>query len=299
MSAQPSGGYDAARNPKDGKPPKRTEADMLALLRARHAKDGNGGSGEWAFLTHVRNAAGFGATRTIDALALSLWPSRGFEMHGFEVKVSRSDWLRELADPAKADGVMARCDRWWLVASEGVAKPGEMPVGWGLLVAQGDKLRAAVQAPRLPRTDEERRISRDWLVCLLRAAGSVPKSRPEDVEAAYNQGFTAGGESARRGDKQWQQMYERATADLNALRDQVRAFERESGFGLAEYGDRTTARAVKAGALVKAALEGDRAIVANRDRLLRFADEMDRAVQRLRDVAGAADSVVEGVSLSA
>lgn len=70
--------------------------------------------------------------------------SRRF-LHGHEVKVSRSDWLTELRDPTKADVWRRYCDRWWLVAARGVAKPDEMPAGWGLIVDG----RVVVQAPVL------------------------------------------------------------------------------------------------------------------------------------------------------
>lgn len=270
--------------------PKRTEGDMLALLRARHAKVGNGGSGEWAFLTHVRDEAGFSATRTIDALALSLWPSRGFELHGFEVKVSRSDWLRELADPAKADGAIARCDRWWLVAAEGVAKVAEMPTGWGLLVAQGDGLRAAVQAPKLPRTDAERLVSRSWLVCLLRAAGAVPKSRPEDIAKAHEEGFAEGKRAAERASGNWQKQAELAQERWQALDGAVREFEREAGFTLREWQQATSGRGAEIGRLVRAALDGDQAVRSQRDRLTRMAKELRGASERLLELAGVEES---------
>lgn len=66
-------------------------------------------------MEHVRDAAGFNVTRTADVLALGLWPSRGNELHGFEVKVSRADWRKELAQPEKAEGWCQIVDRWWIV----------------------------------------------------------------------------------------------------------------------------------------------------------------------------------------
>lgn len=66
-------------------------------------------------------------------------------LHGHEVKVQRSDWLRELRDPTKADAWRRYCDRWWLVATPGVAKPEEIPDGWGLIVGG----RVVIQAPVL------------------------------------------------------------------------------------------------------------------------------------------------------
>jgi hypothetical protein len=80
-----------------------TEASMLSLLRKRHAAKGGNGP-EWAYLEKVRDAPGFDARRTADAMALGLWHNRGCELHGFEIKVSRADWRRELAELAKADG---------------------------------------------------------------------------------------------------------------------------------------------------------------------------------------------------
>ena len=62
----------------------------MALLALRYAPPA------YAFFEEVRAQTGYAAGGSADGLALSLWPSRGIELHGFEVKVSRSDWLREL-----------------------------------------------------------------------------------------------------------------------------------------------------------------------------------------------------------
>lgn len=173
--------------------PSLTERQLLDMLRLRHVRSGNGGAGEYAFLTHVRNEASFAATRTMDALTVSLWPSRGLELHGYEVKSSRSDWLRELKDPEKAEVFHRRCDRWSLVVGAAdIVAPGELPPTWGLLVPRGGKLATVVAAPKLPRTKEEKMISRSWLVCLLRAAGAVPESDSKEVAAARAEGFDEG-----------------------------------------------------------------------------------------------------------
>lgn len=87
----------------DPPPPRLTEAKVTELLRQRHSAPGNGGAGEHAFLAQVRNAAGFDANRTFDAVTVGLWPSRGLPVDVWEIKVSRSDWLNELRKPAKAE----------------------------------------------------------------------------------------------------------------------------------------------------------------------------------------------------
>lgn len=63
-----------------------TSADIINALAARYTAP------EFAFLTEVRNSVGFSSkVRTADAMAMSLYPSRGLYMIGFEVKVSRAD----------------------------------------------------------------------------------------------------------------------------------------------------------------------------------------------------------------
>lgn len=127
-----------------------TERHLLDRLRTRHA--GIAGNGpEWAYMEHVRDGAGFSATRTIDALALHLWPSRKHETHAFEVKVSHADFRRELADDcAKSAPWRSWVEYFWIVAPHAsVAPTAELPDGWGLLVCHGSVLRAAVKPARL------------------------------------------------------------------------------------------------------------------------------------------------------
>ena len=101
-----------------------TTEELRALLRKKYAAP------EYALFEEVRNGTGFSrsVTRSADALAYSLWPSRGLELHGFELKISRSDWQRELLKPAKAEALQQFCDRWWVVAPVDLVQPGELPV---------------------------------------------------------------------------------------------------------------------------------------------------------------------------
>lgn len=71
--------------------------DVVKALAAKYKAP------EYAFFTDVRNSVGFSSrVRTADAMAMFLWPSRGLYMTGFEVKVSRADWKKELEQPEKA-----------------------------------------------------------------------------------------------------------------------------------------------------------------------------------------------------
>jgi hypothetical protein len=80
--------------------------DVIAALRKKYP------AAAWAFLEQVANGTGYAKKyRWADALAMGLWPSRGMELHGIEVKVSRSDWLRELENPARK--LAPRSSRGW------------------------------------------------------------------------------------------------------------------------------------------------------------------------------------------
>lgn len=105
---------------------------VVNLLRARFPT----ATGEYAFFEELRNAAGYRATRSADVVVMGLWPSRGLHLSAFEVKVDRRDWLREKADPQKAEEVAKLVDFFWLVAPEGVALPEEVPPTWGIMTVK-------------------------------------------------------------------------------------------------------------------------------------------------------------------
>ena len=116
-----------------------SERDLVERLRAKYPAPA------WVVLTGVRTAPGIRATfGYMDALAMSVWPSRGLELYGFELKSSRSDWLRELKKPQKGENFFKYLDHWYVVAgSDQVVKVEELPPGWGLLVPYGRGLKIA------------------------------------------------------------------------------------------------------------------------------------------------------------
>lgn len=104
----------------------------------------------YGLLFEVPNGTGGNHSRWADALAMSLWPSRGLELIGMELKVSRGDWLKELKHPEKADEVCRFCHRWYVVAgAKGIVKPDELPKTWGLIEWNGNQLKTTVKAPEL------------------------------------------------------------------------------------------------------------------------------------------------------
>lgn len=163
------------------------ETDLVEALRKLYPQ-----ARGWILLPQVRDATGAGAGRTADAIAMNAWPSRGLEVHGFEVKATRADWLRELRQPAKAESVFAFCDRWWLVTPDvapPIVTPLELPGGWGHIVVK-PKGPAAVdhEAPKLT----PKPLDRVFVAALLRAlegceapegklAAAVTKARADGV----------------------------------------------------------------------------------------------------------------------
>jgi len=192
-----------------------TEADVLALLARHFAAPG------YAFIPHVRNGTGFRqrTTRTADAIAMSLWPSRGLHLHGFEVKVDRSDWVRELRDPAKADDMFDYFDFWWLVVSDRkIVADGELPPTWGLIEAR-DKVRIAVPAPAI---STPRPLDRIFLAAILRRATEslLPDAK---LKEEFERGRRAGLQ-----DKREEKHYV-----LESLQANVAEFEKASGIQIA------------------------------------------------------------------
>ncbi len=162
-----------------------SEGKLFTALRDRFP------AAEYALFPGVADATGARQSRTADAMAMCLWPSRGLDVHGFEMKASRADCLRELRDPAKAEALARWCDRWWLVVTDDkVVTADELPPTWGLLVLKTTKLHQVKLAPKLPGPPWDN-ATRTFLAALLRAAQKVDPSR-QVLDAVRLAGYQAG-----------------------------------------------------------------------------------------------------------
>jgi len=209
--------------------------DLIALLKAKFAPPA------WTFTQEVANGTGGRASRWADAVAMSVWPSRGLELHGFEIKASRADWKKELENPAKAEAVCQYMDRWWLVAgSKEIVQAGELPPTWGLLVPFGGGLKAITEAPKL----EAKPITRPFLADLLRKSITQSVDR-EALTAEYKRGYKDGQENSSYAAKC-------NLEHLQQLRKVVAEFEETSGIRLDKY----TWKVGRIGAAVRAVLDG-------------------------------------------
>lgn len=182
----------------------------------------------FSVLTEVRNGTGYGRQEGYaDALVMSLWPSRGLEMIGCEFKVSRSDWLRELKDPAKAEKFFNHCHRWYLVTANGAARADEVPAPWGWMVAGPAGLKTMKEAPTLTP------VVPDWslIASIFRNVGAGVQGMVSqaEVDKLVSERVEKEWESHKATVDHLQKAIDDARGEKNRLWSAVQAFESASG----------------------------------------------------------------------
>lgn len=138
----------------------------------------------FAFMPQIADGTGMNASRRSDAVAMSLWPSRGLYLVGFEIKVDRQDWMNELRNPDKAEAFAQYCRYWWLVTAPDVVHVGQAELGifpptWGHMVFDGHELSVRKAAPERP----EKPLTIEIIAALFRGLTSsyVPASRVSEL----------------------------------------------------------------------------------------------------------------------
>lgn len=206
--------------------------------------------------------------RRCDVVALQMYRSRGIHLHGFEVKVDRRDWLRELKDAAKADELAQFCLYWTVVAPPGVIDVTEVPEPWGYSERRGadGKLFVVRKPPENPEVVTVGLATAARLI--TRAVEGVRKPSADELaearEGEYRRGFEDG---------------ERQTGAVAAI-DRKRlellaGIERANGGWLREDEVEPMVAAYRA---VKESMESGRAM---RRRLEFLRDDIARAIERL------------------
>lgn len=128
---------------------------ILDALRRRYRAP------EWAFFPELRTGTGYdygylfgrktekgSVQKRLDAWALRLYPMGGVQPTGFEVKVSRGDFRRDLSNSGKLGRYLELCQFFYYVAPAGLLSVEEIPEEAGLLVLQaGGRLRRVKAAP--------------------------------------------------------------------------------------------------------------------------------------------------------
>lgn len=125
-----------------------------------------------ALIAEFRGGTGWSRESRADAIAMDLWPSKGLELIGFELKTSRQDWLNELKNPMKCDPIKQFCDRWYVVYdNQNIVRDwkDKIPEDWGLMYLDiMGKFFVKREAPKL----KPKPIDRAFLASLMRIAAN-------------------------------------------------------------------------------------------------------------------------------
>lgn len=205
-----------------------TVEECRKALRGRYSKaDG------YVHLEELQNVGGMmrvQGIRRCDFWAMSIYGSRGYETHGVEIKVRRSDLVRELKDPSKAEGLAAFCDYWWLAVGDRELLDGlRIPKAWGILWPRGDNLVQKRAPERTPSADAWDRafvaalIGRCWSSAPEKKLAKLRRQRDKAEREGYSRGYREG--------------KQRVEDRHSELRERVDAFEAASGIKLSGYID--------------------------------------------------------------
>lgn len=136
---------------------------MIDLIRKRHPAPG------WVVLDELSNSTGASATGRADAVAIGIWPSHGYEMHTFEVKISREDLKRELKDPSKGDNIGKFGDFFWLVVSDvKLVETLVLPATWGVLAPKKNGANTILSVVKKAPKREAKPWSRGFVASVIR-----------------------------------------------------------------------------------------------------------------------------------
>lgn len=241
-----------------------TEEDLFKCLSVKF------NSSEYALLPQVRDSTGSNAQRTADAIALSLWPSRGLHLHGFEIKVSRGDFIKEIKTPEKAECISKYCHFWWIVVPDGLVSKEEMPVNWGLIYAIPEKkdVKIVKKAELLTPVDPSMSF---WAAVLRRAQATITE---DSIRTRVRNEI--GLSEFNRGVKSAERDIEHAKAQLKSLCDQVNKFENDSGVSITSW------RNGNIGVAVSEVVSG--AYLKTRERMNRMLEDAECIVKTLREM---------------
>lgn len=157
---------------------KKTTIDKLSALDVKNILRKKYPMPEYEIFFEVSSSTGNGNnTRYADVVAFNTFSSRGYKITGFEIKVNRSDLLKELKSPEKAEEIFKYCDEWYLVVANNILKEtDEVPDNWGILeINEKSKMKVLKKSKKNPYVI----LDRKFVASLLRE-----KNRPLKNEIA-------------------------------------------------------------------------------------------------------------------
>lgn len=114
---------------RDEMKPEFTAYEIKQFLRSKYPAP------NWVFFDELRLGTGYGKNveQRIDAWAMHTWPSKRFLKIAFEIKVHRSDFLKELKAPHKRDAAMYVSNQFYFVAPRNLMSTDEIPQECGYM----------------------------------------------------------------------------------------------------------------------------------------------------------------------
>lgn len=200
-----------------------TASDVCRAIKAKYSGP------EWRVWFEVNQGTGMQTGRRADAVAMNLWPSKKYQTHCFEVKVSRADFMHEMKDPAKAEAVGQFCDFFWLAVPVGLVRVDEVPASWGLVELTKGGLRTKKQAPMREAVE----FSRSFAASLLRSGEDRGERHIEKLVQERTEGVE------RRAMEAAERRFEKKLADQKSRNDALEqwreGFEQKFGVRPATY----------------------------------------------------------------
>lgn len=256
-----------------------TSADVIAALRLRYPPPA------YAFLEEVANGTGGYNSNRADALVMSLWPSRGLFLYGFEVKVSKQDWKRELERPAKAEAIAKYCDSWFIAAPKGLILVADVPLAWGLIEVD-DKARTRIVKEPLP-PEELKPVSRVFLAAIFRKVNDTSEALQKDC-VHKDKVAEASKDHVAAATRRLELDLEQVRGEWKKLDERVREFERASGIQITgwrspkEYGEAVRIMAERRGLWVSF-------LEQSQSRFAQLSADTEQVLSAMKEAAGGSE----------
>ena len=172
--------------------------DIYALLYKRHSD-----TREWLCAREVSDQTGW-SHRRLDFVACNCYASKGFGIHAYEVKISKSDLRNELFDPTKHNIFFDNIDFFSIVAPDYVLDAEYVkliPRQWGIVKAvagkddsENGKL-VTFRKPLALHDEKDYKMSRDFVFSLMRRLRNDPSTKGTEqdlLNAEYARGYNDG-----------------------------------------------------------------------------------------------------------
>lgn len=169
----------------------------------------------------VGDGTGLERCRSIDAVSMELWPSKGHKLVAYEIKVSRADWLNELKTPEKSHFFEQNCDEFYLVAPEGVLKAGELPPNWGYIKVTEKSLTTKIKAV----ASNIDTVDKSFLASLARSFARASNNK-DLMEGVYQRAYSNAKADVEKRLIGRADMYQKR---YDELLERVRSFELKTG----------------------------------------------------------------------